>query len=76
MFDPGFLPLRDDTVRHGAKDGNTNEHANTGGKEGGAASTLIETVIHGEDEREGGEEQVENTVGDGNVERHESNDGG
>lgn len=66
----------DNVVGESAKSSDTDNHTDTGRKKSQADSSLVESVVVLEDERERRDEKVQNTVGDSNVESHKGDDGG
>ena len=65
----------DELVGHETRDADADEHADACGKVGEANGVDAEAVGARVDELEGGEEHVQDAVGDGDVERHEGDDG-
>lgn len=69
-----LLVSDDDEVGECAKGADTNHHTDAGGKEGETDGSFIEAVLVSVDEREGCDEQVKDTVCDGDVKSHKSDD--
>ena len=65
----------DDLVGQEARDADADEHADAGGQVGETDGVDAEAVVAGVHKGEGGEQHVQDAVGDGDVERHEGDDG-
>lgn len=64
----------DNEVGERAEGADTDHHTDTGGKESETDGALVEAVLIPIDEGEGRDEEVEDTVCDGDVESHKSDD--
>lgn len=68
-----LLPL-DQHVGQGAKGHDADHHADPGREEGQASLTLVKAVLVAVDKGEGRDHEVQDAVGDGDVEGHDSDD--
>jgi hypothetical protein len=75
VLDAPSLRLFDHHVGDQAEGDDANKHANTGRQEGQPHNAFAKVVLAAVDKGKGSDEQVQNAVGDGNVERSESDDG-
>lgn len=70
------LLLADDLVRHDAQACHADDHTHTYTNVGKSDGARGELVLAFKNECDGREEEIEDTVVDGNVERHKTHDGG